>query len=160
MDYTFNPEIMAQWVFGYKSHVILDRLLELKYFQAAKNNLAQITLKLTESMDEDYIQGVKNLGVPVELFSPDDKHLIDTRIKFLDWDVEALNFPEKKELDFIDEICDTTYYKSSKTLLSHGKVYASKAAWEQGQSTIKTEKILDTDSFWEESQYFRIYNKG
>ena len=33
MDYVFNPDIMAQWAFNYKSHVILDAPVDLKYFE-------------------------------------------------------------------------------------------------------------------------------
>ena len=159
MDYLYNPQLMSQWCFNYKAHIVSDQAIETKFLEPIRENIVKITLKLNPDITQDYIRSLQSMGISLELFSSDDETLAETRLRFLDWTVDKWDFPDKKELDFIDKICDNTYYKSSKTILSHGKHYSSKAAWEQGQSTTKNEKILDTDSFWEESQYFRIYNQ-
>tara|TARA_R100000008_G_scaffold86474_2_gene79769 strand:- start:250 stop:1413 length:1164 start_codon:yes stop_codon:yes gene_type:complete len=159
LDYLHNPEIAAQWCFNYKTHLVIKEPIEIKFLEAVKQNIVKITVELNDSFSENYIRKLRNLGIAVELFAPDNNQLMETRVEFIDWDVEKLDFPEKKDLDFIDDICDNTYYKSSKTLLSHGKQYSSKAAWEARESKSKYEPIIDSESFWKESQYFRIYNQ-
>ena len=44
MDYVFNPEIMAQWAFNHKAHIVLNTPVELKYLEPIRKNLVQITL--------------------------------------------------------------------------------------------------------------------
>ena len=44
-------------------------------------------------------------------------------------------------------------------LISEGKKYSSKAAWEQGVEYKEGvyEPIIDSNSFWEEYEHFNIY---
>tara|TARA_R110000824_G_scaffold121828_3_gene278196 strand:+ start:986 stop:1237 length:252 start_codon:yes stop_codon:yes gene_type:complete len=70
------------------------------------------------------------------------------------------DFPtrQKKDLDSPDKICDNTCYQSSKTILSNGKEYSSKAAWLEGSQKNKKQLIIDNETFWKESEFFKIYN--
>ena len=158
LDYEPNPEITAHWGSQYKVHLILEEPVDTKYFTVFKENIVKISLNVGPSTSPDYIKLLKGLGCQVELFAPDDTDLIPLRVKFLDWTVEKFEDSSKKDLDTSSTICDNTCYKSSKTLLSNGKTYSSKAAWLAKQEKNTTESIIDTQEFWKELQYFRIYN--
>ena len=43
-------------------------------------------------------------------------------------------------------------------LFSNAKQYSTKASWENDIPTSKDEKIIDSASFWEESQHLKLYN--
>ena len=158
LDYQFNPEVAVEWAFNYKTHLVIDQPLDPKYFNVFKKNLVKISVKLQEDTDESYINSLKSLGCNIELMAEDNDHLLDLRLKFIDWEVDRLDYSSKKDLDSAQDICDNTCYKSSKTILSNGKQYSSKAAWLSGQERKSNEKIIDNEEFWKELNYFRLYN--
>jgi hypothetical protein len=157
-DYMNNPEIITQWAFRAKSHLVIKEPLDPKFFHPIKSNLIKVSIMLTKDTPPDYIQFLKGLGIQLELFCEDPKELNNLRLKFIRWVVDDLRGPSKKELDLTSEICNNTSYQSSKTILSHGKEYSSKAAWIKGIEKTKNEKIIDDEEFWKESEFFKIYN--
>ena len=158
MDYLHNPEIAMQWIFKHKTHLVIDQPLEPKFFHPIRGNLVKTTLKVTQDIELDYVKFLHSLGCPLEFFAVDDENLIDTRVKFLDIEVEKLEITSKESLDNEALLCDNTCYSSSKTIYSNNKYYSSKAAWLLGSEMKKDEPIIDNDEFWKEVDYFRIYN--
>jgi len=158
LDYHFDLETASQWMFTYKTHLIINRQVDPKYFTVIRNNLAKISVELSKEIEPEYIDVLKNLGCEIELFAPEDENLVKTRLDFIDWGVDKLEFGAKKDLDCVEKICDNTCYKSSKTILSNEKTYSSKAAWMAKQERRTNEPIIDNEDFWKELMYFRIYN--
>ena len=158
LDYHFDPEIASRWAFNHKSHIIVDKPIDPKYFQPLKDNLLKITVELAEGMDPEYILLLKNLGCEISLCTRDTQNLTSLRLQFIDWSVEELSYPSKKDLDIESQLCNNTHYKSSKLIFSNNKKYSSKSAWANDQEHSSAEKIIDSPEFWEESEYFRIYN--
>jgi len=69
----------------------------------------------------------------------------------------------KKDLDIGTKICNNTIYKSSKMIISKNKFYTSKASWEKNKPLQENnphfvEKIIDSSSFWHESEHFKLLN--
>ena len=86
---------------------------------------------------------------------------MDCRLKYIDEDIKLYEKFDKKKLDKLEEICDTTLVKSSKTILSKGKKYQTLAHWVTDQPHQgKPQAIIDTKDFWEDGEHYIIYNKG
>ena len=99
------------------------------------------------------------LNIKFNLICKDKSKLQDLRFKFFDWVVEEHVRFSKKDIDFDSEICDNTFYHSNKTLISEGKEYLSKAAWKAGvEKTSESQKLIDSDEFWEEIEHLNVYN--
>jgi len=158
LDYHFDPSTAGKWAFAHKAHIILDKPLDPKHLRPFRENLLKITLELGEGMDAEYIMLLKSLGCEIALCSRDKDNLPELRLEFIDWGVEELSYPAKKDLDISDKLCDNTHYKSSKIIFSNDKRYSSKAAWTSNQEHLPREAIIDHPDFWEETDYFRIYN--
>lgn len=158
LDYHFDLDIASRWMFSHKTHLIINRQVDPKYFTVIRNNLAKISVELNSEIESEYIDVLKNLGCEIELFAPNDENLVKTRLDFIDWGVDKLDFGSKKDLDSDEKVCDNTCYKSSKTILSNEKTYSSKAAWLAKQEKRTNEPIIDNEDFWKELIYFRLYN--
>ncbi len=158
MDYLHNPEIAMQWAFKHKTHLVLDRELEPKFFNPIRPNLIKVTLQVNKETNPEYIKFLRSLGCPIELFALDDNNLKDIRVKFLDLEIEKLEVFSKESLDNPAKVCDNTCYSSSKTIFSNGKYYGSKASWLSGSELKNTEPIIDNEEFWKEIDYFRVFN--
>ena len=64
----------------------------------------------------------------------------------------------KKDLDNSSEICDTTRYKSSKNIFSKDGQFSSKLSFDKKIKIHEDQIIIDEDEFWEDSDYFKLYN--
>ena len=64
----------------------------------------------------------------------------------------------KKDLDNTEKICDTTRYKSSKQIFSKEGRFSSKLSYDKKIKTHDDQFIIDEDNFWEDSEYFKLYN--
>jgi hypothetical protein len=85
-------------------------------------------------------------------------NLAQTRLRFFDFEVAEESKKKKKDLDNVEKICDTTRYKSSKQIFSKEGQFSSKSSYDKKTKTHDDQLIIDEDSFWEDSEYFKLYN--
>jgi hypothetical protein len=64
---------------------------------------------------------------------------------------------EKKEK--IKTISKKSLFFSSKTIIKDGKQYLSKAHLDANEESSRSNKIIDSDVFWNESDFFYIYEQ-
>jgi len=161
LDYHFDLDILFSWASKYPCHIITDKPIPLDLLNSVKSNITKISIDLSgdDSFNKKKIRKSISQGTPIELFCSNKSQIKEKQIEFIDWGVKELKFPLKKDLDFTSEICNNSYYYSSKTILSKDKEYSSKAAWKAGQQKSTKEKIIDSEDFWKEIDYFRIYNQ-
>ena len=73
-----------------------------------------------------------------------------------------IRLPQKKDLDNAEKICDNTHYKSSKTIISNNQLYPSRAAMLKNipkKNDEQEAQIIDSPEFWEDINFFYIFNK-
>ena len=92
------------------------------------------------------------------LIAKDTADISLTRLRFFDYKVEEDFKTTKKDLDNIENICDTTRYKSSKTIFSKDGEFSSKASYDKKINKHSDQLIIDNKDFWEDLHHFKLYN--
>ena len=137
---------------------MLDKALDIDLIVKYANNIAGMTLFLGDkSLTSSYVSTLQTLNLNPSLICNDESIISNIRLDFFGSDVEEYKVKSKKDLDFVDEVCDNCFYDSNKILKSKNKTYKSRAAWKVGQTTDKLTPIIDSPDFWEEIEHFNIY---
>lgn len=156
-DYNFDPEIISKWM-RFKVNLMLDQALDIDLIVKYARNIAGMTIFLGhKSLTNSYVSTLQTLNLNPTLICKDNSKISDIRLDFFGSDVEEYKVKSKKDLDFIDEVCDNCFYDSNKILKSKNKIYKSKAAWKSDQKSDKLTPIIDSPDFWEEIEHFNIY---
>ena len=158
-DYTKERKYAEKWL-SRKCNILIDSPIDVSLLEKYKENIKGVTVFIDEdSFTEKYLKIIKTLGIPIRISCRNKEKISEIRVKFFDWNINEYKVQDKKDLDFYKDICDNTFYYSNKMLMSEGKQYSSKAAWEQGVEYREGayEPIIDSDSFWEEYEHFNIY---
>jgi len=166
MDYHFDENILLNQMARNPCSVITDKPIDLNIFKNLRKNLVQVIYLIKENHDPDFVKACHNLGVQCILLSELDADKIESaKLYYMDYgtvikkstiapqDIEAVKKHGIKNL----------FYKSNKFLVSEGKVYPSKAAWEEKKPTDmlipKVFPVINKDSFWEKMDEYYILKK-
>lgn len=158
LDYFFEEKLIPSFASNRKVSLVSDRQIDPSILHSIKPNLEVVFFQVDESTDPEYIKAIKGMGINVSLVGKRSCDLSATRFKLLDWIVEEEISQDKNSLDNSEEICDTTRYKSCKMLFSKNKKYSSKAAWLSQVESHEDQLIIDEPAFWNEADYFKLYN--
>tara|TARA_Y100000592_G_scaffold18799_1_gene28748 strand:- start:4540 stop:5736 length:1197 start_codon:yes stop_codon:yes gene_type:complete len=168
LDLGLITESLPYWLSNRQVNLISKEPLSLEYIYNFKNNIKMVNFDLTDltegkaksAITNSYLKDLKKVIPNVNLFVRKEDLLPKTRLQFFDWEVNLFKAKTKENLDKSELVCDNTYYKSAKSLLSEGKQYQSIAAWKnkieyQGEP----EKIIDQEDFWADIDHYRVFNK-
>lgn len=160
-DLGLKEDCFLPWL-KYKLNLLVNRKVDLDIITQFKSNIVGMTIFMDDDcFDEEYFEGLDLLNINYMLICRDLSKIDEIRFKFFDREIDDFIPKKKKDLDFCDKVCNNTFYKSNKVLLSNNKEYSSKAAWEKGvHKTSDTEKVIDSEYFWEEVEHLNIYNHG
>jgi len=158
LDYFFNTDSLIPLGSNRKLSLISNKEIDLNLLAKLQPSLEALCFKVNENFHYDYFVNLKKLSIPLAIFAQPSANISATRLKFFDFKVEEDVKNTKKNIDNSDKICDNSCFKSSKMLFSNAKQYSTKASWENDIPTSKDEKIIDSASFWEESQHLKLYN--
>ena len=158
MDYHFNEDPLLHFANQRRITIITEKNINKNLIARIKPSIETIFFKVNEDSDLDYIQFIKGMGISLTLLLRKDADPEQTKLKFFDWQLSDEIYKEKKDLDNLEEICDTTRYKSSKHLFSKGKKYSSRSAYLNGIESHEDQLVIDDEIFWEESDYYKLYN--
>jgi hypothetical protein len=160
MDLHFNESAMLEWGKTRKLSIITNKEINVNYVAAIKDNIEQFSLEINEGISHSYLKNLRKVVKTLKLFVKSKENLPKIRAQFIDWDIELFTSKAKKDIDNSEKICDTSLFKSSKTFMATGKRYSCRAAWEKENEFSSTaEQVLDDDIFWEDVEFFRIFNK-
>lgn len=161
-DIEHNNDIINKFILSNSINLICKKIPDLSDIpkEIIKSNLIQINLEVTKKTKQSEINNAKKISNKVFLFCRDENSIKKIRLKFINEEVSLEKNIEKKDLDICNELCDNTYYKSSKIIISKGKNYTSTAAMKQGKELNSTtlEKAIDCKDFWAESEHFKLLN--
>lgn len=157
MDYHEDPSFLPEFLETNKINLITKKLPQIS---RKHPNLIQINLEVSLDTEEKEIEKAKSICDDVFFYSKNDTDIQKIRLKFINEEINLEKRIQKKDLDICDKICDNTYYKSSKIIISEGQNYTSYAAMKKNKALNNSnlEKVLDCAEFWEESEHFKLIN--
>jgi hypothetical protein len=157
MDLHHNEQCLFHWLAnGYKAHIITRKPINLDGLKQFRPNIGRLIL-MADSLDSytlEYIKAAKNLGLDVIIFCDNEEILSTMREKFFDYNVEILDFPERKVVDSIPK--DAKFF-SKKQIHSNGQIFPSVAHYKQNIPFSRANQILDNQDFWLDFEYFYFY---
>lgn len=165
MDYEFNETILQQQMMHCPCVIVTDKPINLKILKAYKQRIKQIFYIITENNDPKFAMAITRLGIPLHMFSYlSEEKLNPFKLSYLD--ISPVFYKATKTKTQIKEIegvpVDQLYYKSSKHILSSGKIYPSKAAYLENlpNPTInQITPIIDNDIWASELEYFIVLKR-
>lgn len=158
-DYGLDENFLDAWL-NNRVNLMTDKEIPVDVVEKNINNILAMTFFVdTDNTSTKYFEKLDKLNLSYTLITKNYKDINHIRMKFFDYTVEKYRSFDKKDLDFVSDLCDNTYYHSNKTLISKNKKYYSKAAWMNDiEQTEDHQKLIDSDHFWEEIEHMNIYN--
>lgn len=135
-------------------NITTDKVIPLNFLHALKDKIGKIKFIINKETSIDDVNVMHASGIPIELFTNDIDDLIDIRLKFIDFDVFPIKKLSLKELG-VDSI-DGLEFLSRKNIFFEGKLYNSYKSINE-QKNIAS--VHDSEEFWENLSYYRIYKK-
>jgi hypothetical protein len=164
MDYHFDLQNMANWGSNRKINIFTNKIIDLNYINAIKKNIVGFQQEICTDLNSKYLNILKNLRVPCELFTKNERALGKLRMKYFDHKIilkKEKTFEDLKESNESFTFSENFYYKSNKLLLSNGKKYLNKYDYLAGREYKgESHKIVNDPKFWEDQDYLRIYEKN
>lgn len=158
LDFAFNQELLPHFANNRKVSIVSDKQIDHKILINIKPAIEAIYFKIDEDFDGEYIKFLRKNGIKLTLIAKENTDISDLRLKFFDEKIEEEFKKTKKDLDNFDLICDTTRYKSSKTIFSKDGEFSSKYSYDKKIKKHKDQIIIDDDLFWEDLDYYKLYN--
>lgn len=157
MDLAHNEPCLFHWLkSGYRANIITSQPIDAEALKQFKGQIHRITLIADnpESYTIDYVKSVKSLGLDVLMMGINSENISWVREKFFDYSVESLDRPERS---IVDKIPPHAKFFSKKQVHSNGKIFPSIAHYKQNIPFQKANRIIDSDDFWLDLEYYYFY---
>jgi hypothetical protein len=155
-DYLLNEDYIFAQASKNKVSIITDKPLTIDKLKAVKRNVVNLTYIL-DNDDINFAKSVKSSGIQLNLIT----HNEPENYRFRYMDIGTVEYLPKK-IEKAELVADNVYVKSSRVLLSNGKVYISKQHWEKGlncPSIDNTESPILSGEFLTDLNCYYIYRK-
>jgi hypothetical protein len=165
MDYCFDEANFTRAIYNRKCNVITDKPIDIKLIRSFKKHVNRLSLEVFETTSPEYVKQVKATGIDVHLFTKetDEQKLKDLRLRHFEFEIVQEKPITKESLDIKDKVGYNTCYKTNKFILAKEGIFLSKADWKAKKSVKdfndNIREINDVPEFWEEVDYFYIFNK-
>lgn len=158
MDYVFNEKNLMKLATVSKVNIITAKEIDIDLLNLIKTKICGLNIIASNEISESYLNKVKSLGIKLNLSAPFNEHWPELCEKFFDFKLEKDEKPTKLKIKNISEIDENCIFNSEKIIFSEGKVYSCKLFWEKKQPKLdKRAKVVDDQTFWQDSDYFYIY---
>jgi hypothetical protein len=133
MDLLFNEENLARQLTVGKCVPMTNKSINLDLIAAFKENIPYLIYKIEKNDEPGFVKQVSSMGIKVALVSKMSKEeVISKKLDYMDLGLIKV-FEENK--DFVEKHNNNQiYYKSTRGILSNGKIYASEDAWMNDKS--------------------------
>jgi hypothetical protein len=160
VDYGFTEEAFMKYCTNYKTWVISDKLIQPAALEKIQNNVNKISFIIDKNSDEipsRYLDLLKSLNISFEFLIKDEDQLGYFRNKYFDYSVNPYKIKNQKP----DNITPSSKFISSKIIYENNIKYPSKAHWLMKNKNIDNSmNVLDNDEYWNELDYFYIYEQN
>ena len=162
MDYEFNLQNMANWGSNRKINIFTNKVIDLNYLNAIKNNIVGIQQEVCTDLNTKYLNVLNNLQIKCELFTKNERALGKLRMKYFDYKVSLKKEKSREDTKSkLPELSNDLFYKSNKLLFSNGKKYLSKYDYSINRDYNGTDlQVVDDPKFWQDQDHVRIYKKS
>ncbi len=164
-DFQPNANVLAAQLQIRKGLIITDVPIDINLLRAFKPNIIGMAYEINEKHDATFIHEVQHLGIPVKLFTKwTNEQLNPIKLDYMEIGIiDPEKTLSKDDLEKKHKINSDTFFKSRKVLLSNGKFYLSKIHYKLDRPmphlNANESNVIDLPEFYEESDYFYIYNK-
>jgi hypothetical protein len=169
-DYVPENEMTQSFLYNQlslrKCAIVTDKILNEGALQQLKPNIAQIIIQVRDESQVAIAKQAEKIGIPYMLISElTEEEIQKLKLAYLDHAPITRRAKFTKDKLPQDKLSPETKYKVSKLLLSQSKVYTSKAHWVSGKDTQPfaentVGEFIDSPEFWEEAEFFYLYNNG
>lgn len=157
-DYTDKVTNLEHWVSKHKCAIYTDKELDIDLLIKHKHNIQIIVLYIKDDELLKSIDKFRTIGKKIQIFYYGKRNISDVRLELFE---EQVNEPfrlSKKDLDNPTKLCDNSYFKSSLKILSENKIYPCKAYLDRNIESSEKQKVIDCPEYYNEIEYFKIYN--
>lgn len=137
--------------------IIAEKPLSADFLKIAKGKVARLYIRLKNDYEVDYIQRLKESGIPYTLIWEGDKDKLGAaKVKLFEF--EPIQTIESRKNPAIDRNC---YFKTQQAFLGRGKKYFSMWHYkhsQEGQGQIGD--AIESEDFWESAEGFYFYRKA
>ncbi len=136
--------------------IIAEKPMTEDFLKMAKGKVARLYIRLKDDYQVDYIQTIKESGIPYTLIWEGKKeNLGQAKIKLFEY--EPIVTPQSRKNPSVDKNC---YFKTQQAFLGRGKKYFSMwhyKHFEEGQGLIGN--AIESEDFWESAEGFFFYKR-
>jgi len=153
-----NELAVFQYCSNHKCNItVKDALINPDSFTKIAQNIEAINLIITTETVEipkEYFKAFKKLNITVNILVTDEEILDKIRFKFFEQNVMHHNPPKEKPKD-LPSGCK---FLSFKMVVDKGSIYKSTYHWKNNIDN--SDNVVDNPLYWEELDYFYIYEQS
>jgi len=165
MDYLYNESVLFHNLMLHRLCIITDRPFNVEILKRFRKNVV-IVAYLIDSTDYDkgFADNMRKAGIPFSLVSTlEGVELGKAKLDFFDYPaISPRKILQKTDIENYEKISNNTLYRSNRFILSSGKIYLNKVDWKADKPRLNQNDneatVIDDPSFWDDSDYFYIYN--
>ena len=164
-DYGFTEEAFVQYCQNYKVAIITDHLIQPQGLIPIAHNITKMGIFVGAEWEEggserdhipnSYFKLLKNHNIECVLLVRDADQLGVARNTYFNQLVKSYKTEVHNKVDNPPE---NAKFFSAKYIVEADKQYLSYAHWKKGLD--KSNKVLDNDDYWKESEHFYIYEQN
>jgi len=159
MDYYHNENNLRVWCSNYACHVLTSAPINLGLLNECRKNIKQITFKTEDiaTFSLEYLEAVKNLGIPFILVTKNQEGLSDIRNFYFDFKVDLDEPPNQERIDALAQTPNLKFL-TKKDIFSNGKRYSSKAHVDSDEVFVdRASNVIYNEAFWNDLDHYFIY---
>jgi hypothetical protein len=161
LDYGFNENAFFQYCKSHECALILrNNVIQIAHLEPLARNIRKMIIRidtLDETIDLRYFDALKKLNIDHQIIIEDESILNDARLEYFDQNVTFYTPTKTRPKEIPENAC----FFSFKKVVDGSNVYESKAHWKNRQLSVdKQTKILDTPEYWEDIEYYYIYEQS
>ena len=164
-DYGFTEEAFVQYCQNYKVAIITDQLIQPQGLIPIAHNITKMGIFVGAEWEEggserdhipnSYFKLLKNHNIECVLLVRNADQLGVARNTYFNQLVKSYKTEVHNK---VDDPPENAKFFSAKYIVEAGKEYLSYAHWKKGLD--KSNKVLDNDDYWKESEHFYIYEQN
>lgn len=166
MDFLFNEQILANQLNICPCSITTNKPISIELLSNLRPRIRELIYIIDENHSPEFVEKINKLAINYHLVTYlDDEKLNPIKLDYLDYKIihQKRIFDPYSNKILKNVFWPNLYYKSSKFILSEGKVYPSYCAW-LNKTPIPSispveNPIIDSQDFWKESDNFMFLKK-
>jgi hypothetical protein len=147
-----------------KAVIVTDKPLNIKLLKHFKPHIPILVYRIKEQDNPEFIREVVNSGFNALLLSElHGEELAKKKISYYEFgQINEVGAIDTATVESLRKDIDKLYFRSCKYIASQGKLFASYASEKAGkdiQNQYDYQKVIDSDEFWKDLDFYTIVKK-